>query len=42
MINSALEKQAKSADELLRRLIEEGDEKKHGDSSVNPSSSTCC
>jgi hypothetical protein len=41
MINSALEKQAKSTNELLCRLIEERDGKKHGHSSVNPSSSTC-
>jgi hypothetical protein len=38
IINSALERQAKSTDELLRRLIEERDEKKHGDANVNPSS----
>jgi hypothetical protein len=38
--NSALERQAKSTDELLRRLIEEQDEKKHIDSNVNPSSAT--
>jgi hypothetical protein len=41
MINSTLENQAKSTNELLRRLIEERDGKKYGDSSVNPSSSTC-
>jgi hypothetical protein len=37
MINSALERQAKSTDELLRRLIEEQDGKKHSDANVNPS-----
>jgi hypothetical protein len=41
MINSAWERQAKSTDELLRRLIEERDRKKHSDANVNPSSSTC-
>jgi hypothetical protein len=41
MINSALEMQAKSIDELLRRLIEERDEKKFNATSVNSSSSTC-
>jgi hypothetical protein len=41
MINSALEKQDKSTDELLCRLIEERDRKKHSDANVNPSSSTC-
>jgi hypothetical protein len=40
MINSALERQAKSTDELLCRLIEERDGIKHDDSNVNPSSST--
>jgi hypothetical protein len=40
IINSALERQASSTDELLRRLIEERDEKKHNDSNVNPSSYT--
>jgi hypothetical protein len=40
MINSALEWQAKSTDELLRSLIEEWDGKKLGTTSVNPSSST--
>jgi hypothetical protein len=40
MINSALEMQAKSIDELLRRLIEERDGKKLDATSVNPSSST--
>jgi hypothetical protein len=39
MINSALEKQAKSSDELLRRLIEEWNGKKLVDSNVNHSSS---
>jgi hypothetical protein len=40
MINSALERQEKSTDELLRRLIEEQDEKKLDATSANPSS-TC-
>jgi hypothetical protein len=40
MINSALERQAKSSDELMRRLIEELDGKKLVDSNVNPSSSS--
>jgi hypothetical protein len=38
LINSALERQAKSTDELLRRLIVERNGKKHNDSIVNPSS----
>jgi hypothetical protein len=41
MINSLLERQAKSTDELLRRLLEEQDGKKYSDANVNPSSSTC-
>jgi hypothetical protein len=41
MINSVLERQAKSTGELLRRLIEEWDGKKLETTSVNPSSSTC-
>jgi hypothetical protein len=41
MINSALERQAKSTDELLRRLITEWDGKKLDATSANPSSSTC-
>jgi hypothetical protein len=41
MINSALERQAKSIDELLCRLIEEQDGKKHCDDNVNPSSLAC-
>jgi hypothetical protein len=41
MINSTLERQAKSTDELLHRLIEEWDGKKHSDANVNSSSSTC-
>jgi hypothetical protein len=41
MINSALQRQTKSTDELLRRLIEERDGIKLGSTSVNPSSSTC-
>jgi hypothetical protein len=41
MINSALERQAKSTNELLCRLIEERDGKKFDATSVNPSSSTC-
>jgi hypothetical protein len=41
MINSMLERQAKSTDELLCRLIEDRDGKKLDASSVNPSSSTC-
>jgi hypothetical protein len=40
MINFALERQAKSTDKLLRRLIEERDEKKHDDSNAKSSSST--
>jgi hypothetical protein len=40
LINSTLKRQAKSTDELLRRLIEERD-KKNSDANVNPSSSTC-
>jgi hypothetical protein len=40
MIDSALERQAKSTDELLCRLIEEWDEKKLDATSVNPSSFT--
>jgi hypothetical protein len=36
MINSALERQAKSSDELLRRLIEERDGKIFDATSVNP------
>jgi hypothetical protein len=40
MINSALERQAKSTDELLRRLVEEWDGKKLDTTSVNSSSST--
>jgi hypothetical protein len=41
MINSMLERQAKSTDERLRRLIEERDQQKLDATSVNPSSSTC-
>jgi hypothetical protein len=41
MINSTLERQANSTNELLRRLIEERDGKKLGSTSVNPSSSSC-
>jgi hypothetical protein len=41
MINSALERQVKSTDELLRRLIEEWDRKRLDTTSANPSSSTC-
>jgi hypothetical protein len=41
MINSALERQAKSTDELLHRLIEERDSKKLEATSINTSSSTC-
>jgi hypothetical protein len=41
MINSVLERQAKSTGELLRRLIEEWDGKKCETTSVDPSSSTC-
>jgi hypothetical protein len=40
MINSALEMQAKSTDELLRRLIEEQDRKKFDATSINLSSSS--
>jgi hypothetical protein len=39
MINSALERQAKSNDGLVCMLIEERDRKKLADSDVNPSSS---
>jgi hypothetical protein len=38
MINSTLERQAKSSDELMCRLIEKRDGKKLVDSNVNPSS----
>jgi hypothetical protein len=41
MIDSALERQAKSTDELLCRLIEERDRKKLDATSVNPSSYIC-
>jgi hypothetical protein len=41
MINSMLERQVKSTDELLRRLVEEWDWKKLDTASVNPLSSTC-
>jgi hypothetical protein len=41
MINYVLERQAKSTNELLRRLIEEWDGKKFEATSVNPFSSTC-
>jgi hypothetical protein len=41
MINTTLERQAKSVDELLRRLIEERDGKKLDATSVNLLSSTC-
>jgi hypothetical protein len=41
IINYALERQAKSTDELLRKLVEERDVKKLDTTSVNPSSSTC-
>jgi hypothetical protein len=41
MIDSALERQAKSTDELLRRLIEERDGEKPDATKVNPPSSTC-
>jgi recombination DNA repair RAD52 pathway protein len=41
IINSALERQAKSSDELLCRLVEERDGKKLDTASVNISSSTC-
>jgi hypothetical protein len=41
MINSALERQVKSIDELLCRLIEEWDGKKPDATTTNPSSSTC-
>jgi hypothetical protein len=42
MINSALERQAKSIDELLHRLIEERDRKKFDATSANPASSSTC
>jgi hypothetical protein len=41
MINFVLERQAKSIDELLHRLIEERDGRKPDTTSVNHSSSTC-
>jgi hypothetical protein len=41
MVNSVLERQAKSTDELLRRLIEGRDGEKLENNSINPSSSTC-
>jgi hypothetical protein len=41
MINSALERQAKSSDKLVHRLIEERDRKILIDYSFNPSSSSC-
>jgi hypothetical protein len=41
MINFALERQAKSTDELMRRLIEERDGKELDATSINPSSYTC-
>jgi hypothetical protein len=41
MIDSTLERQAKSTDELLRRLIEEWDKKILNATSANPCSSTC-
>jgi hypothetical protein len=41
MINSVLERQAKSSDELVHRLIEERDGGKLANSNVNPSSSSC-
>jgi hypothetical protein len=40
MINSALERQAKSSNKLMCRLIEEQDEKKLVDSNVHASSSS--
>jgi hypothetical protein len=41
MINSTLERQTKSIDERLSRLIEERDGKKLDATNDNPSSSTC-
>jgi hypothetical protein len=41
MTDSALEKQAKSTDELLRKLIEEWDGKNPDATKVNSFSSTC-
>jgi hypothetical protein len=41
MTNSALERQTKSTNELVRRLIEERNRKKPDATKVNPSSSTC-
>jgi hypothetical protein len=41
MIDSALDRQAKSINELLCRLIEERGRKKPDATKVNPSSSTC-
>jgi hypothetical protein len=42
LINFALERQVKSTDELLRRLIEDRDRKKLDTTSTNPSSSSTC
>jgi hypothetical protein len=41
MINYVLERQAKSTDELMHRLIEERDGKKLTYSNINPSSFSC-
>jgi hypothetical protein len=41
MINSTLERQAKSTDEPLHRLIEDRDGKKLDTTSINPSSTSC-
>jgi hypothetical protein len=41
MINSVLERPAKSTDELLHTLVEERAGKKLDTTDVNPSSSTC-
>jgi hypothetical protein len=42
MINFTIERQEKSSDELMRRLIEERDRKKLDDPNVNPCSSSSC
>jgi hypothetical protein len=41
MVNSALERQVKSNNELMHRVIEDQDEKKLMDSNVHPSSFSC-
>jgi hypothetical protein len=41
MINSALERQAESSNEIMCRLVEERDRKKLADSNVHASTSSC-